>query len=488
MRIGMRTGSSYTVLLIDNDSKASASLQKCAAEMPVQIFHTTTLAEGIKTNREKNCDIILLRDILPDGTATQAVQSLKSEGHPPEIIIYTTEGDSGQLEFALKNGVWDYVIDPLPEMLLPDLLKRAIRFRNSKITDPSPDPAVRNDFSTHGIIGSSPVINNCLNLATKISQSDTNVLLVGESGTGKELFARAIHNFSGRSKRELVIVDCAALPSTLVESILFGHAKGSFTGADKAKRGLVKRADGGTLFLDEIGEMPLTIQKKLLRVIQERKCRPVGSNIEIKSDFRLIAATNKDIPAMVEDGSFREDLYFRLKTFQIELPPLQTRTSDVTELAYYFRDAFCKSNKLKKKRFSPDFLSMLAQYEWPGNVRELLHAIERSITAAHDSTILYANHLPTSMRIAVIKKKLRKAKRQESTPGTEPQRYESVRYDIKNMPLLQDVRNRAVKTEEKQYLEYLIAHVGNNINKCCAIAGLSRSRFYDLLKIHKISR
>jgi two-component system, NtrC family, response regulator len=486
LRTGINISQSIAaVLVIDQERKIFDVLLERTEDLGIDPIHVSTLREGLQKNRSDRYDIILTRDVLPDGASCYIVNEFLAESTSPEIIIYTTGGDPNHAEHALKSGVWDYVIDPAPEGLLPDLLKRALRYRRSKITDAQEEEReICHRLSSHGIIGRSTFMQNCLNLAARISQSDANVLITGESGTGKELFTSAIHNFSSRARKPITIVDCAALPPTLVESILFGHAKGSFTGADKNQQGLIKQSDGGTLFLDEIGEMPIEIQKKFLRVIQERKYRPVGGNVEIKSDFRLIAATNRDLQAMVREGTFREDLLFRLRTFHLELPPLRTRTADITELAYYFRDTFCKRNKMKKKKFSSDYLMVLTQYDWPGNVRELFQAMERSITDAQDSTTLYPKHLPASIRIQVTRKKLQE-KREPEAPALKaaPRQAPS-----DSLPTIKEARERAIEKEERTYLEKLLEITNGNVRQCCTVSGLSRSRLYDLLKKYQLSK
>jgi two-component system NtrC family response regulator len=479
--------SSSAVLIIDNDKKLFEALLKTTADLQIDAIHASTLGEGLKKNRCEFYDIILSRDILPDGAACFVIQDfMTADTKSPEIIIYTTAGDPDHAEHALKCGIWDYIIDPCPEECLPDLLKRALRYRQSKEEGAlAGQNQIHEQLINHGIIGRSKAIQDCINLSVRISQSDANVLITGESGTGKELFASAIHNLSARARKNLTIVDCAALPPTLVESILYGHAKGSFTGADKTQTGLIKQADGGTLFLDEIGEMPLEIQKKFLRVLQERKFRPVGGNLEIKSDFRLIAATNKNLQTMADEGSFREDLYFRLKTFHLELPPLRIRKADITELAYYYRNSYSKRNKLKKKKFSPDYLSILTRYDWPGNVRELFQAIERSITDAQDSSILYPKHLPTNIRIQVTRKRLEENGKPAVGASEESN---SVHATTENMPTIKEARDKAIEIEEKKYLNSLLALTGGDISQCCKTAGLSRSRLYDLLKKYQLSK
>ncbi|HKJ64174.1 MAG TPA: sigma 54-interacting transcriptional regulator, partial [Desulfopila sp.] len=291
-----------------------------------------------------------------------------------------------------------------------------------------------------------------------------------------------IHNISARSTRNMTIIDCAALPSTLVESILFGHAKGSFTGADKAQKGLVKQADGGTLFLDEIGEMPLEIQKKFLRVLQEQKYLPVGSSTPETSNFRLIAATNKDLEDMVEKGEFRGDLLFRLKTFNLELPPLRIRKIDVAELAYYFRNLYSKRHKLHKKKLSTDYLMTLNQYEWPGNVRELFQAVEYSFTDARDSTILESAHLPVNIRLAVTKQKMRQSNQ------SPPEQERDLPENLASMPTLKEDRDQTIQVQERRYLERLLKLSDGDIKQCCKTAGLSRSRLYDLFKKYDLNQ
>lgn len=473
-----------SILVIDNENIIFDALKECVLKNGIEAFHAATLKEGIRQNHAYAFDVILMKDSLPDGSSCYSVQDVLAKPEPPEVIVYTTKGDPDEAEYALKCGVWDYIIDPSPVEVLPKLLERAIRYRQSKNAGQQFDEQhAHKELRNLGIIGSSKEMQHCINLAAQISQSDANVLITGESGTGKELFATAIHNFSSRSKGNLTIVDCAALPGTLVESILFGHAKGSFTGAERSQTGLVKQSDGGTLFLDEIGEMPLEMQKKFLRVIQERKFRPVGSSTEVTSNFRLITATNRDLQLMAKEGTFREDLLYRLKTFHFELPPLRNRRSDITELAYYFRDNFCKRNKLKKKKFSPDYLMILQQYDWPGNVRELFQALERSITAAQESTVLYPMHLPIGIRVNVTRKKAENKTADHKAPPEKNTYSESPK-----LPTLKDARERAIEAEEKNYLATLLKNTDGDITQCCEIAELSRSRLYDLLKKYNLTK
>ncbi len=474
----------YKILVIDEEKRCADGLAANAARLKVEVHLAATLDEGKRISEDDSFDVILMRDIVEGCASCNILQELKNVSSMPEVLIYTSGGNPQHAELALEGGAWDYIIDSEPEKILPDMVKRVVRYRRNKSSSAEEEQRrVRDQLHQHGIIGSSAAIQNCINMVAKIGQSDASVLITGETGTGKELFATAIHHISARSAGNLTIIDCTALPSTLVESILFGHAKGSFTGADKSQKGLIKQADGGTLFLDEIGEMPLEIQKKFLRVLQEQTYLPVGSSKAETSNFRLIAATNKDLEEMVARGEFREDLLFRLKTFQLELPPLRIRKIDIAELAYYFRNLYSKRNKLNKKKLSTDYLITLNQYEWPGNVRELFQAVEYSLADAKDSTILESAHLPVNIRLAVTKQKLERRKEQP------PSKQENVLPEnLTAMPTIKEDREKIIREQERRYLERLLKLTNGDIKLCCKTAGLSRSRLYDLLKKYDLSQ
>jgi two-component system, NtrC family, response regulator len=476
----MTTETKPLLLLLENNNDIVKRLrERFAGDTEAGFDCAETLQEGLLMGRNKDYDVILIRDHVCGRVTASAVSEFQVGEQPPEIIVYTSTGDPKQAEEVLKLGIWEYLVDPSPADLLPKMVQRALRYRRSKSQDNSGRiQELRTQLARWGIIGRSAMMQACIDQMVRIAQSEANVLIYGESGTGKELFASAIHNLSPRAAADLTIVDCAALPPSLVESLLFGHTKGSFTGADRAQQGLIQQSDGGTLFLDEIGEMPGMVQKKLLRVIQERTYLPVGSTTERTSNFRLIAATNRDLKEMVDEGSFREDLLFRLKTFYLELPPLRLRTADIAELAYFCRDRFCKRHKLKKKKFSPDYLMLLTQYDWPGNVRELFQAIERSLTDAQESPVLHTKHLPPGIRIHAAKRKLR---RNETVYGDVPGAA-SADGQAQQLPTLKQARDRAVERGEKHYLQQLLHRTEGDIKQSCELASVSRSRLYDLLK------
>ena len=323
--------------------------------------------------------------------------------------------------------------------------------------------------------------------APRWPKSNVNVLITGETGTGKELFASALHANSLRASGPFVTVDCTTLPETLVEAHLFGHARGAFTGADRAREGLLAAADHGTLFLDEVGELPLPVQGAFLRALELRRFRPVGEVREVESDFRLVAATNRDLDDMVGMDLYRSDLRFRLRGMTIHVPPLRRRAEDIPLLAEHFTARYCQRHELPNKELTPDCYAMLADYSWPGNVRELRHTIERACAAAGDGTQLFTRHLPTEIRIELARKRLvhlsepeesaPTAPLPEQEPSTQPRKPET-------FPTLRDMKAKA----ERDYIAGLFAACQGDVRRAAGIAGVSRGHFYELLKKYGLDR
>jgi two-component system, NtrC family, response regulator len=459
------------VLIVDDDDIFSEMLSDMVVRLEHNAFRAVNIKEGLEKTFSGSFDVVFLDIHLPDGNGLDILPKIREASSRPEIIIITGSGDSGGAELALKNGVWDYIEKPssMKEMQLPFI--RALQYREERA---SRKPAVA--LKLEGIIGSSPRIKACFDLVAQAAQSDASVLITGETGTGKELIASAIHNNSPRSESSFVVVDCASLPQTLVESIIFGHERGAFTGADKAREGLIKQAHGGTLFLDEIGELPIAVQKSFLRVLQEHRFRPLGSNKEIESNFRLISATNRNLHKMVEEGHFREDLLFRVRTLSIDLPPLRERPEDVKELLVYYMTRLCERYGVGLKGFAPEFLAGLMTYSWPGNVRELIGTVEKAISEAFNEPTLFSKHLPLEIRVGLKKTELSR----NSLPDNIVQH--DVFPEVKSLPTLGDYREKAVMEAEKSYLDYLIKTTDGNIKEACRISGLSRPRLYALLK------
>jgi two-component system NtrC family response regulator len=453
------------VLIVDDDELIGEMLSFMVEDMGHSASSATTLKAGFEKASSDNFDVIFLDIKMPDGNGLDLLPKIRELPLHPEVIIITGRGDPDGAELAIKNGAWDYIqkSSSTKEMLLPFV--RALQYREEKNTRKPPTA-----LKLNGVIGKSPSMNVCLDLLAQAAHSDVNVLLAGETGTGKEVFARAIHENSMRGGNNFVVVDCTALPETLVESVLFGHEKGAFTGADKAQVGLVKQADAGTLFLDEIGELPLAVQKAFLRVLQEHRFRPVGAKQEIESDFRLIAATNRSLEKMVQDRTFRSDLLFRVRTLPIELPPLSARKEDIKELAMYHMARVCERYQIGTKGFSPEVFDALMAYEWPGNVRELVNAIERAISDAYHEPTLFPKHLPLDLRVKVARSSVKK----EAIPTAE---------GVVPLGSLAECRHAA----EGRYLRDLVFQTKGKIKDACRISGLSRSRLYVLLKTHNLS-
>lgn len=471
------------VLVVDENRQYCDQMCQVMIRSGFRISRAHSLREGFRLGREQDIDVVLLTSLLPDGSGTDNLHRFRNSPTAPEVIIMADAADAEEAELAISNGAWDYVLKSRSPKQLVEPLCRLAHYRDNKREARGQEETVAPHFV--GIIGSSIQLRACLDLLAKAARSDANVLLTGETGTGKELFAVALHEASRRAKNNFVVVDCAALPETLVESTLFGHEKGSFSGATRAQSGLVKQADGGTLFLDEVGEMPLSLQKVFLRVLQERRFRPVGAEREVKSDFRLVAATNLDLEAMVAAGRFRSDLLFRLRTYAIRLPNLRDRSQDVSELTGYFLDRLCQQHQMPEKIVSRDFLLALGRYPWPGNVRELLHALERSVTAAYDELMLMAKHLPTYIRVSNAKAALLG---EEAKGGKAASPLPLAEASGPQLPLrrLQEVRDEALAQVERRYLRQVLTATRGRIDEACQVTGLSRSRLYQLLKDHNL--
>jgi two-component system, NtrC family, response regulator len=464
------------ILIIDDDPLVSEALGRVMEKMGHAHAAAPSVAAGLAAVREGPFDIIFSDVHMPDGSGLDILPELRSGPLPPEVIIITGFGDPDGAELAIKKGAWDYVEKPLSVKNVMLAVERALQYRDKKRAAPSPVA-----LKTEGIIGASPKLHACLDALAQAATSDANVLITGETGTGKELFAWAIHRNSARSPRSFVVVDCAALPETLVESTLFGHVRGAFTGADKPRDGLVRQADGGTLFLDEIGELPIAIQKAFLRVLQERRFRPVGGGQEVSSDFRLVAATNRDLEDMVRAGTFREDLLFRIRTFVLSLPPLREAKEDIKELIVHYVVKFCDRYGIPMKSFSPEFQQVLTAYEWPGNVRELIQALEKAIITAKDEPVLFPKHLPEHIRVQLARSAVA-VRKKAAEPGAAPSR------EAGPLASMKDFRDAGLARLEGEYLADLMRATSRNIPEACRISGLSRSRLYTLLKKYGVAQ
>lgn len=464
------------ILIIEDDPKICRLLSRIISGLGHSVLAVHTLADGLERASADRYDIVLLDLTLPDGNGLSILPDLTSKPSAPEVIIVTGTGDQSGAEVAFKSGAWDFIPKPfMPEdVALP--LTRALQYRGEKRST-----GARRMLRRENIIGDSKYIRNCLDMVAQAAASDANVLITGETGTGKELFARAIHDNSSRADQAFVVVDCASNPETLIESALFGHEKGAFTGADRTQVGLVKEADKGTLFLDEVGELTLSMQKAFLRVLQERRFRPIGAKHEVTSDFRLAAATNRDLDAMVEQGLFRLDLLHRLRSLIIQLPPLRDHLEDLEDLVLYYLRSADKTTGGKLKGITPEFMKALESYDWQGNIRELFNTLDYALANAGAGPTLYPVNLPPHVRVSKLENILEHKTEHEPEPV----------FNLSNeeeLPDLKDYRQKMIEESEKAYLVELMRRVKGSIKQACLIAGLSESRLHALLKKYNTPR
>ena len=464
------------ILIIDDEEYIRDILSIRIESMNHKASQASTLKQGLQMIREEPFDLIFLDVNLPDGNGLDLLPEIQQHPLKPEVIIITAVGNYEGAEIAIKNGAWDYMTKPLKKDDIILRIKRAVDYCSMKKNRIQPVM-----LETASIVGKSPAIKNCLNKVAQCACSTSNVLLFGQTGTGKEVFAKAIHDNCQETNENFIVVDCAAMPKELTESVLFGHVKGAFTGANKASEGLIQKADKGTLFLDEIGELPLSIQGAFLRVLQERKFRPVGSSSEKSSDFRLISASNRNLDDMVEQGTFRKDLLYRLKTFYIELPPLCERKEDIQDLSMYYMNKLCNKYSLKNKGLLPETLEFLESYDWPGNVRELINTIESAIVCEPDSTVIYPLFLPDRIRINFAQQDMT-----VSEESKHPGLYNLL--DSCQTPSLKDFRNSVLDKFEPVYLEHLLSQTQWDLEKAAEISGLSKNRIYVLIKKYRLTK
>ncbi len=385
------------VLIVDDDQSMCELIEADLACRNIQSQWRTSAAEALLVIEEGQFDVILTDLQMPGLNGLALCERIVANRPDIPVVVMTAFGSLETAVAAMRAGAYDFVSKPVELDLLAIRLERAIQHRSlsEQVRLLSDRVQQANRFSK--LLGESPAMRHLFDDLRRIAETDTSVLITGESGTGKELVAKALHEQSRRRTKPFVAINCAALPESLLESELFGHKRGSFTDAVSDQRGLFLQADGGTLFLDELGEFPLSLQPKLLRALEERTVRPVGSDKEVPFDVRLIAATNRDLETAVEEKRFREDLYFRVNVIQIKLPPLRSRGTDVLLLAQHYLEDFASRNGKKIVGLSDATAQKLLDYEWPGNVRELRNAIERAVALARFDRIA-VDDLPDKIR------------------------------------------------------------------------------------------
>ncbi|MCT4627391.1 sigma-54 dependent transcriptional regulator [Halodesulfovibrio sp.] len=468
------------ILIIDDDPDVTYALSRAARHLGYAADSAATIHDALQKTTAKEFDAVFLDVQLPDGSGMDIISDIMNQPAHPELIIITGNGDPEAAELAISSGAWDYVEKGDSIHVIMDTLSNALEYRSDKLS--SRKVRQIQALRRENIIGESNSITRCLEQVGKLAESDMNVLLTGETGTGKELFARALHNNSPRHKGPFIVVDCAALPENLVETLLFGHEKGTFTGALHDKEGLILQANNGTLFLDEVGELPLSTQKAFLRVLQERTVRPLGSKKEIPCNFRLVSATNRDLDAMQQEHTFRTDLAFRLCSAKITLPPLRERREDIALLIDHYMTLFFKKNALASKAFNPSVLTTLEDYDWPGNVRELVNAVEFIVSTSRNESRIFIKHLPPALRARLAKNRITPSSSSDSKLSS------NFSYEVSNeeLPTMQEHRNAVIEKAEHSYLTQLLNSTKGSIKQAVELSGLSQSRLYALLKKHRI--
>jgi DNA-binding NtrC family response regulator len=383
-----------TILVIEDKESMAEMLRETLETEGYRVISARDGMEGINYLKEGKIDLVLTDLKLPQKSGLDILKASKEENNLIPVVIMTAFGSVETAVAAMKEGAFDFIAKPFDTDHLLMLIRRALETHRIITENILLKEEVTLKFGLPKIIGRSERILNVAQIVQKVAPTKTTVLLIGESGTGKELFARATHNLSNRKSYPFVPINCAAIPRDLLESELFGHEKGSFTGADARKLGKFELADKGTIFLDEIGDMDLIIQSKLLRAIEEGEIERVGAVRAIKVDVRIIAASNKDLEKAVEEKKFREDLYYRLNVFPIRIPPLRERKEDIPLLVEYFINKYCLEIKTPVKSISKEALDMLMSYHWKGNVRELENTIERAVILCDGDLITSEHFVP----------------------------------------------------------------------------------------------
>jgi DNA-binding NtrC family response regulator len=453
------------ILVIDDDPVIGLTCQRALSSEGHDVQYCQDPQTGLLIALSSDFEVILLDVVMPVLDGMEILRQLKASGVASEVVIITGHSSVESAVEAMKGGAADYLSKPFS----PDQLRMAVQKVQEHSRLLRENAFLRRDLKVHqgfeGILGESRPMQQVFALIKRVAPTDGSVLIAGESGTGKEMVVHAIHRLSHRNGHPLLACDCSALAPTLLESELFGHVKGSFSGAIATKQGLFEAAHRGTLFLDEVANLAMDTQGKLLRVLETRRVKKVGDTAEHEIDIRLVAATNRDLAEMVQEDAFREDLYYRLNVVPISLPPLRDRQGDTPLLATVFLERFCRRMGVGPKRFSPDAMYQMESYLWPGNVRELRNIVERLAILCEGETIEIW-HLPTEVRQAPL---------QPTLPNL-PRTWHEFR------KLKRHLEHVAVKDLEHRFLRAALERCAGNVTKAAADVGMQRTHFHALLR------
>jgi DNA-binding NtrC family response regulator len=453
------------ILIIDDEEIIRESGRRVLEPAGYEVQTAKAGGEGLQLLDAGTVDLVLTDLKMPDIDGIEVLIKIKENWPDTEVIIMTGYGTVNTAVKAMKMGVFDYIEKPFSPDDLLSLVARALSRQNLSTDEVTRREIIPSHYELSNIVGISQAMQKVFQLIARVANTGSTVLITGESGTGKELVARAIHYNSPRKDLPFVVVDCTTIPETLIESELFGHAKGAFTGASENKKGLLESANGGSIFLDEIGNLNMQTQAKLLRVLQERELRPLGEKKTVHIDVRFISATNKELRIMTKEGSFREDLFYRLNIFPVHIPPLRDRKEDIPHLAQHFLERYREELNKHVTHINAEAMRLLVLYPWPGNVRQLENTIQRAVIMCQGKT-LKPEHL-TSLDFPS----------DEAIPRTVEELKE----------IKKDLRLKSVEGIEKAFIMEALRRNNWNISRASSDVGMQRTNFHTLMKKYHIS-
>ncbi len=481
----------HAILIADDDDSIRFVLEKALQKEGYRTFSARNGKETVDLLRLEAIDTIFLDIFMPDVNGLDLIEELREINKAASIIIITAHGTTQTAIEAAKRQAYDYVTKPFDLKEIVSLVSRSVYAADqakAAMAGDSPSegtitPQSKDDVGTQ-IVGESDAMHVIYLTIGRAAISEETVLIMGESGTGKESIAKAIHQNSRRANKAFVVVDCSAIPSDLIESALFGHVKGAYTGADTARQGKFEQADGGTIFLDEVGELPIEVQMKLLRVLQEREVEPIGSNQIRKIDVRVVAATNRRLDLAIQAGAFREDLFYRLNVVPIFLPPLRERKEDIPDLVDFFISRFAQDYDRPKGTISPEAFKLLMVYDWPGNVRELENALKRALVMCAGQVLL-PEHFPELSGNST------------SSVASAPTGFESRLATLMSERVDEFIESGAASGSlhaeiriavEKPLFEFILRHTGWNRRKAAEILGINRNTLHSKMEEYGIQK
>lgn len=478
------------IMIVDDDQGVLKSLEYLQANGEHELLVAATAEAALAQFRQQACDVVICNVRLPDASGLELLQQVHQLDPRVPVILITRQGTAHTAIEAIRQGAFEYLLKPLDREALQTVLERAFEtvrwsHQGGSSTTELPESESNSDL----LVGQCPAMQEVYRQIGRVAGQDVTVLILGESGTGKEVVARAIYQYSRRAHRPFLAINCAAIPEGLLESELFGHEKGAFTGAERRRIGKFEQCDGGTLFLDEIGDMSLLTQTKVLRVLQEQQFERVGGNETIRTNVRLIAATNRNLQEMMEQGTFRSELYYRLNVYTIHLPPLRERHGDLPLLVNHFLLRYARELNKSGLQLAPETWDVLQRYHWPGNIRELQSVLKHAVVETTGLVIL-PEHLPEAVRQAAASQPVSPASplpaanaRPELPSESELQAFIAERLRAGTENLYSEVLQRV----EKTLFTHVLHEVDGNISRAAAILGISRSTLRSKLQTLGIS-